>query len=389
MLSSKDSTPCPRCGYTMNSDAANQCRACGHTLHSRTKTNVFKFPPTPDLAPAAPSPGETRPKPVRPGAMVIGAVIGALVAGLAIVAVSVILRQPFRLLEPSTTRYRTIAEVPTPDMRLTFSGDAFFAALNRKGLSQIIADAHPEFELIYLEPGDRNASSSDGIEGVIKGTLSLATTSRPLTDTESQAAITQQTLRDFTLAQEAIGIGGTVFYTNREVELAGLTIDQLRGIFTGTVTNWKQVGGPDLPIHPVGIEIETLEEIGLGEGTLGNNVEIVRSPTLAFREVIGTPGAIGFVSAALASQQGLLNVLNVENPITRDFVSPLTEEGMVNLDSFQTGDYPLTNKLFILYREDGTLDEEAGRAYTQMLLSKEGQEIVQNAGFVPLVPSDE
>ncbi len=44
----------------------------------------------------------------------------------------------------------------------------------------------------------------------------------------------------------------------------------------------------------------------------------------------------------------------------------------------------MSRRLFIVYRSDGAIDEAAGEAYVNMLLSKEGQQIVEKAGLVPL-----
>lgn len=55
-------------------------------------------------------------------------------------------------------------------------------------------------------------------------------------------------------------------------------------------------------------------------------------------------------------------------------VSPFVEDGT----------YPFTRRLFIAICRDGTPDETAGIAYVNMLLSKEGQKLVEKAGYVPL-----
>jgi phosphate transport system substrate-binding protein len=55
-----------------------------------------------------------------------------------------------------------------------------------------------------------------------------------------------------------------------------------------------------------------------------------------------------------------------------------------NLKLFENGAYPLTRRLFVVIRQDGTPDQLAGEAYAQMLLSNQGQEIVEASGFVPL-----
>lgn len=46
--------------------------------------------------------------------------------------------------------------------------------------------------------------------------------------------------------------------------------------------------------------------------------------------------------------------------------------------------FPLIRRIFVFYREDGSLDEIAGRAYANLLLSTEGQKLVDRAGYLPI-----
>ena len=56
----------------------------------------------------------------------------------------------------------------------------------------------------------------------------------------------------------------------------------------------------------------------------------------------------------------------------------------LNQDAFRSGDYPLTRQLFVIVKQDGQTDQQAGEAYAKLLLSEQGQELVQEAGFVRL-----
>jgi phosphate transport system substrate-binding protein len=56
----------------------------------------------------------------------------------------------------------------------------------------------------------------------------------------------------------------------------------------------------------------------------------------------------------------------------------------VNLTDFGNDAYPITRRIFVVIKRDGKLDEQAGVAYVNMLLSDEGQQLVEQAGLVPL-----
>lgn len=66
-------------------------------------------------------------------------------------------------------------------------------------------------------------------------------------------------------------------------------------------------------------------------------------------------------------------------------MQPFIDDGkQINAIAIRDGSYPISRRMFIMYRQDGTIDQLAGEAYANMLLSKEGQQIVQKAGLVPL-----
>ncbi|WP_231510556.1 hypothetical protein [Fischerella sp. PCC 9605] len=67
-------------------------------------------------------------------------------------------------------------------------------------------------------------------------------------------------------------------------------------------------------------------------------------------------------------------------------MQPFIDNGkQINTVAIQDGTYPISRRLFIAIRRDGKIDEQAGVAYTNMLLSKEGQQFIERSGFVPLL----
>jgi phosphate transport system substrate-binding protein len=54
----------------------------------------------------------------------------------------------------------------------------------------------------------------------------------------------------------------------------------------------------------------------------------------------------------------------------------------VNVEAFQNGQYPITRNLFVVVKQNGQADEQAGIAYANLLLSKQGQELISKTGFV-------
>jgi phosphate transport system substrate-binding protein len=59
-------------------------------------------------------------------------------------------------------------------------------------------------------------------------------------------------------------------------------------------------------------------------------------------------------------------------------------DGRLNKEAFKDASYPLTRRIYLVYRIDGSTDQKAAEAYAQFLRSAEGQQIIERAGFVPI-----
>jgi phosphate transport system substrate-binding protein len=280
--------------------------------------------------------------------------------------------------------YPTMQEVPNvPSGLFNYGGATCFAALTKYGMNKAITKAHAEYQLRYTEPLNSKPGCSTGIEMLLNSELSFAQNGRPLQDHEYAKARS----RDFTLKQIPVAIDGIVFFVNPRLPISGLSINQLKDIFQGKITNWQQVGGPNLPIAAISqdptVHITINSLLNNGE-QLGKNVAIVRDYTTAMRQVATTPGSISYSSAAIARGQKSIRGLGLALGDSQNYVAPFTKNGQVNLNALRDGSYPLTRRLFVVVRHDSTTDEQAGIAYANLLLTAEGQQIVKKAGFVPL-----
>ena len=285
--------------------------------------------------------------------------------------------------DSATPMKQTMEEVFAPEGLFNYGGAICFAALTKYGMNDAIASVHPEFNLRYTEPLNSKPGCSTGIGMLLDSELSFAQNGRPLQ--ESEYAIARS--RNFTLKQIPVAIDGIVFFVNPQLPIEGLTINQLKDIFQGKITNWQQVGGPDLPVVAISqdpnvhITIDSLLDNG---EQLGKQVKIVRDYTTAMREVGNTTGSISYSSAAIARGQETIRGVALAATDSDEYVPPFSQDERVNLEAFRDSSYPFTRRLFIVVREDGTIEEQAGKAYANLLLTDEGQQIIERAGFVPL-----
>jgi phosphate transport system substrate-binding protein len=284
--------------------------------------------------------------------------------------------------------YRSLRDVEKVPSGLFSYGHSFATApLHTPEKEGLISLAHPEFNLQYAEPPlYATPGSSTSVKMLIDGSIAFAELSRPLEDAE----YAQAKERGFQLQQIPFALDGLTFFVNPNLPVDRLSVDQIRAMLLGKIVNWKEVGGPDLPVVPFVLNPKTapgalsllLNKSEMNE--MGANVKIIRDHTTGIRQVATTPGAISYASAAIIVRQNSVRPLLLAKPGSQDYVSPFAN-GWINSSAFREQTYPLIRRFFVAIRRDGSFDEQAGLAYANMLLSDEGQkELIEKAGFVPI-----
>lgn len=288
-------------------------------------------------------------------------------------------------LQNTNTAQVKVKPQPIPQGLFSYGGAPIFAPLVASGINGRIEQKYPGYELRYTKPLDRDYSSYNGIRMLIDGELSFAYNERSLTEQEYKAA----KLRNLNLKQIPIAIDGVVVYGNKKLGVKGLNQEQLRQIFVGEIDNWNQIDQTivDLPIVPVLVENEDRKLLGISDSQqkLPDTTEYAANYTQALRKVIATPGSISFASGTIVKNQQLIKMFALADGSSTEYISPVVDDGKLNIADFKSGRYPLTRRIFIVLREDGTLDREAGRLYANYLSSTEGQNIIEEAGLVRII----
>ena len=374
---------CPRCRFE-NPASAVYCEICFCHLDNSTASIQKPSIPQPQKVDKFDLPANNFNRELRsPG----------VISGLAVLALAIALWINYfidgrpKYLIASTKGdniglYDSMSQVKqVPSGLFSYGGALYFASLVAHGMNDAILQEHSSFELRYTKPSNRDLSYANGIKMLLDGELSFAFNGRSLVDREYARA----DLRGISLQQIPLAIDGIVFFGNRNNAIDGLSLDRVRDIFTGKITNWQELGGADMPITPVMLTPENIEILGLNDSLkIPPQTLYVENYTQALRKVIATPGAISFASASLVQKQQAIEVFNLAEENSTNYITPFNLTGEPNLELFKNGSYPLTRRLFLVIRQDGTPDRLAGKAYAEMLLSKQGQEIVEQSGFVPL-----
>jgi len=106
-------------------------------------------------------------------------------------------------------------------------------------LSEAFMSANPGVKVTYDPTG-----SGTGIQAAAAGTTDLGLSSRALKDDEKAGGLTSVT----------VALDGIAIIVNKANTVGDLTLDQIAGLYTGKITNWKDVGGPDAPVVAEGRE---------------------------------------------------------------------------------------------------------------------------------------
>jgi phosphate transport system substrate-binding protein len=287
--------------------------------------------------------------------------------------------------------FASVKEVPSG--LFSYGGSTTWAPI-RKEADSAIQNALPKFQLRYTNPTTGNPGSGTGINMLLKNQLAFSQSSRAVKDQEYQKA--QQ--RGFKLQEIPVAIDGIAIAANPNLNIPGLTLAQLKDIFTGKITNWQEVGGENLGIKPYsrslaeGGTVEFFVENVLESEKFGRDIEFVGNTTEALRKVAKNKGGIYYASAPeVVAQCGIkpLPIGRTSGKLVPPYKEPYVQSSncpqqrnQLNAEAFKSGEYPITRRLFVVVKKNGQIDEQAGETYAKLLLTDQGQKLISQAGFV-------
>ncbi|MBV6626390.1 MAG: PstS family phosphate ABC transporter substrate-binding protein [Rivularia sp. (in: Bacteria)] len=293
-------------------------------------------------------------------------------------------------LQSAGSGFTSVQKVPSG--LFSYGGSSTWAPI-RKEADSAIKTALSKFQLRYTNPTTGSPGSGTGIKMLLNNQLAFSQSSRAVKDKEYQQA--QQ--RGFTLQEIPIAIDGIAIAVNPDLNIPGLTLAQLKDIYTGKITNWQEVGGKNQQILPYskiseGGTVEFFVNNILEKEEFGQNVEKISTTTEALRKVSKNPGGIYYASAPeVVGQCGIKplpigrNKTQLIPPYQEPYV-PISDcpqkRNQLNVNAFRSDEYPMTRRLFVVVKKNGQIDEQAGMAYANLLLTDEGQQLISKAGFV-------
>ncbi len=214
----------------------------------------------------------------------------------------------------------------------------------------------------------QGGGSGQGIKAIQEKIADFGALSRNVKD-EEKASVTEE----FVIAKDGVAV-----VVNPASTVENLTIEQIKQIYTGEITNWKEVGGEDAPIVVV-----SREE---GSGTRGAFTEItkVMSKNEAGEEIDSTTkdalvqGSTGAVMQTVATTPNTIGYVSLGS-LSDTVKAVKVEEVAPSNETVLSGEYKISRPF--LYVIGGELTE-AAQLFIDFIMSEEGQAIVEESGFI-------
>ena len=224
----------------------------------------------------------------------------------------------------------------------------------------ILTEAFKEIQPNVDVTSDPTGSGA-GITGASEGTLDIGLSSRALKDDEAE-----------TLDATVFALDGIAIVVNNENTVEDLSLEQIKGLATGEITNWSEVGGPDAPVVLVGREA--------GSGTRDGFESIVGvEDACVYEQELTSTGAVLAAVAANPNAFGYASLSAVD-----DQVKAVTVDGVEASEAtVQDGTYTI-QRPFVFVTKKGETLSDAAQAFIDFAISGDADDLIAQAGAVPL-----
>jgi phosphate transport system substrate-binding protein len=212
------------------------------------------------------------------------------------------------------------------------------------------------------------SGSGNGIKALIDGTCDIANSSREMKPEELKSAKDKgKSVKEIALAVDMIV---PVIHPSNGVN--NITMAQLKAVYDGSITNWKQLGGKDENIVVISRDTssgtyEIWHDKVMKKTDVRKDALLQASNGAIVSAVAGNPKALGYIGFGYIDKSVKV--------ITVDKVDVTIENG-------KSGKFPVSRKLY-MYVDENKLSPDAQK-YIDFILSDEGQKLVKEAGFIPV-----
>ena len=221
-------------------------------------------------------------------------------------------------------------------------------------------------------------STTSNYLGLVNGQFDILLAYEP-----SKEAIDFAKERGFEWEMTAIGRDALVFITNIDNPVSGLTDSQIRGIYSGTVTNWSEVGGNDTGILPYqrnkdsGSQTLFDKLIDMGDDLMKPPGELIVGSMIGLLEVVAdydnAEGALGYTV--------YYYLTNMENEKLAKARILAIDGVKCSNDTIRSGKYPYINDFYVVIPA-GLPEDDPARVLYNWICSEQGRELAERENYV-------
>jgi phosphate transport system substrate-binding protein len=216
--------------------------------------------------------------------------------------------------------------------------------------------------------------SGTGIAALVNGSTDIAQSSRPMKPSEAEQVRNKFNVE---VIETPVALDGLAVYVHESNPVNELTLGQLKAIFTGRITNWKALGGPDAPIVLYSRENNSGTYVYFKEHVLENEDYAPTAQTLAgtaavVNAVAKDRNSIGYGGIAYATG---IKALKVKKDEKSPGVAP-------TLEAVVSQEYPISRYLY--FYTVGKPTNPAAQDFIRWVVSAAGQDVVKEVEYFPL-----
>jgi phosphate transport system substrate-binding protein len=253
---------------------------------------------------------------------------------------------------------------PTPSNKLAIFGSTTVLPIVQKA-TEAFQKRKPEIKISLTGGG-----SLAGINALVDGYADIAMSSREMKKEEKDKL---QQRKGITAKENVVAWDGIIPIVHPSNPVKNLTIAQLKGIYTGKVTDWGQVGGKEGKITVVSRDFtsgthEAWAELVLNNEPVVATAEEKSSSGAVLEKVASTPNAIGYDGIGYVEGNNRVKRVSVEGQAA-------------SANSILDRTYKIARPLYLLTREN---PNPTVAEFLNFIVSPEGQSLIIEAKFVPL-----
>lgn len=220
--------------------------------------------------------------------------------------------------------------------------------------------------------------SGNGIAALINGSTDIAPSSRDL----KPAELKQAKSKHIKISVHPVALDAIAIVVNPENPIESISQEELDAIYTGKITSWKDLGGPDKPIILFSREsssgtYEFFQEHVLHKKDYAPQARLIPSTIAIIETVAQDDWSIGYVGLGFALQsKDKVKILAVKGDQQKTPVFP-------NTKSVLSGQYSIARELYLFTPQSLSAQ---GTQFLSFCNSPQGQALIEKAGFLPLSP---